>query len=59
MGNVIRCRCGVWTDYGLTCSKCKGDSLTPVWSSYDSDDIEAIEEDLTVIEPEEDVDDED
>jgi hypothetical protein len=33
--------------------------LTPVWSSYDSDDIEAIEEDLTVIEPEEDVDDED
>ena len=25
---MIRCRCGVWTDYGLTCSRCRADGCS-------------------------------
>jgi len=25
---MVRCRCGVWTDFGLTCSKCRMEGLT-------------------------------
>lgn len=30
---MVKCKCGVWTDYGLTCSSCAQDMFM-----YDGDD---------------------
>lgn len=41
---MVRCRCGVWTDYGLSCFNCRMEiDRVPVEPSEDEDEIEIVE----------------
>jgi hypothetical protein len=41
---MIRCKCGVWTSYGLTCVNCRNDN------NYRKPPAEALEEVVEAIE---------
>lgn len=54
-----KCRCGTWTNFGLTCSRCQAEMLDHMVSGEsvqekDPDDTEIIEAPLSELEPEED-----
>ncbi len=48
---MIRCRCGTWTDYGMTCSRC-----ADAWNKVvlppknDDEEEEEVEEELISLE---------
>ena len=50
MNQLIRCRCGRWTTYGLACTSCKSASLGHISSD---DGVDEIEEDVPEELPEE------
>ena len=41
---VIRCRCGRYTNFGMSCTNCKSSGFS--WSSNSSKDEEPLIEDL-------------
>jgi hypothetical protein len=48
----VKCKCGTWTNFGLTCVQCRGES-----SSYGSKEYEEVEpenEDVEYVPYEED-----
>ena len=56
---MIRCRCGVWTDLGLMCSKCAADAWIPTLpptldEDEEQEDTKVSLEDLEEIEEDED-----
>lgn len=57
---MVRCKCGVWTDYGLTCTKCRADtpaSSDPPPSETDPREIDF--EDLDIVDPPDEEEEED
>lgn len=36
---MIRCRCGTWTNYGMTCSRCAPEA----WHKSDTEPEEVVE----------------
>lgn len=40
---MIRCRCGAWTNFGMTCSKCAAD----IWDTAPPPPTEEAEEEAT------------
>lgn len=51
---MVRCRCGVWTDYGMTCVSCRSDSLLPKYSRDEDADEPKEEKEIEETEEEED-----
>jgi hypothetical protein len=52
---MIRCKCGVWTSYGLTCVNCRQDAYrsTKLPSVDDLDEpVEALDDDDEIIDEE-------
>jgi hypothetical protein len=37
---MIRCKCGVWTEYGLTCVNCRQDAYRNLLKSIPVDEID-------------------
>lgn len=37
---MIKCKCGRWTNHGLTCSNCRGSNYYPKEDDYNDDELE-------------------
>lgn len=53
-----KCRCGAWTNYGLTCTRCQSEMFDYLYEhaekERDSDDEEVVEVPLSEYESDED-----
>lgn len=55
---MIRCRCGTWSDYGLTCVSCRQDTYRSMSKPLvETEEGEPIE--LVPLEDDDDIEDED
>ena len=54
---MVRCRCGAWTNFGLTCTKCRLDSFTSSGTDKESETDDVSLEELEEVEEEDEEDD--